>query len=73
MDSKRWAINWIVMEKILALYYIPSELIELIMMMYIGSVAVVKTRDGKSGSIHLSVGALQGDTLAPFLFIIVVD
>ena len=47
------------MEKILALYYIPSELIELIMMMYIGSVAIVKTRDGKSGSIPLSVGILQ--------------
>ena len=43
------------------------------MMMYIGSVAVVKTRDGKSGSIPLSVGVLQGDTLAPFLFITVVD
>ena len=67
------SINWTVMERVLALYHVPSELVELIMMMYRGSAAVVKTKDGESTPIPLSVGVLQGDTLAPYLFIIMVD
>ena len=67
------SINWTVMERILALYYVPLELVQVIMMMYRGSVAIVKTKDGESGPIPLSVGVLQGDTLAPYLFIIMVD
>ena len=67
------SINWIVMGKILALYCIPHEIISLIMMMYRGSAAIVKTEDGQSTPIPLSVGVLQGDTLAPYLFIIMVD
>ena len=42
-------------------------------MMYRGSVAIVKNKDGESGPILLSVGVLQGDTRAPYPFIIMVD
>ena len=44
-----------------------------IMMKKRGSVAIVKTKDGESGPTPLSVGVPWGDTLAPYLLIIIVD
>jgi len=41
--------------------------------MYDNSKAFVATEDGDTDTFDINVGVLQGDTLAPFLFIIVVD
>ena len=43
------------------------------MALYKGASAEVVTSDGISDEISLSVGVLQGDTLAPYLFDIVID
>ena len=41
--------------------------------MYTGTRARVTTPDGNSEEFNIQSGVLQGDTLAPFLFIIVLD
>ena len=41
--------------------------------MYAGSRAKVVTPDGNSEEFDILAGVLQGDTLAPFLFVIVLD
>jgi hypothetical protein len=41
--------------------------------LYTGTKAKVVTADGTTGLFEILVGVLQGDTLAPYLFIIVVD
>lgn len=41
--------------------------------MYSGTRARVVTPDGKSEEFDILAGVMQGDTLAPFLFIIVLD
>ena len=41
--------------------------------MYTGTRAKVVTPDGNSEELFILAGVLQGDTLAPFLFIIVLD
>jgi hypothetical protein len=51
----------------------PDELIRAIMAVYYGTTAHVRTADGVSESFPLTTGVLQGDTLAPYLFIIVLD
>ena len=48
-------------------------LVNAIMALYNGASAEVVTSDGTSDEIKLSVGVLQGDTLAPYLFDIVID
>ena len=58
---------------ILSAYGIPDETISAIKCMYDNSKAFVATTDGDTDTFDINVGVLQGDTLAPFLFIIVVD
>ena len=41
--------------------------------MYSGTKARVTTADGDTDQFNITAGVLQGDTLAPFLFIIVMD
>ena len=48
-------------------------MIRAIMAPYVGAYGKVRTRDALSSSFRLSHGVLQGDTLAPFLFILVLD
>ena len=43
------------------------------MALYYGAKAVVTTTDGEADPFELSAGVLQGDTLAPYLFVLVVD
>ena len=59
--------------KILAAYGVPQKIVELIKLMYKDTKARVVTPDGESDLFDILAGVLQGDTLAPFLFIIVVD
>jgi hypothetical protein len=48
-------------------------LVNAIMALDNGASAEVVTGDGTSDEIKLSVGVLQGDTLAPYLFDFVID
>ena len=68
-DSPHW--NWI--ENILLAYDVPKELVDAIMSMYYGAKASVKVDGIMSEMMELCVGVLQGDTLAPFLFVLVLD
>ena len=69
-DSVSW--EWI--SAILLHYNVPAFLVDSIMSLYHGAKAKVRYDTGKfTDFIDLSVGVLQGDTLAPYLFIIVMD
>ena len=59
--------------KILLAYGIPEALVSLIQKLYTGTKARVVTVDGATNLFDILAGVLQGDTLAPYLFIIVVD
>ena len=61
------------MIKILRAYRIPNELVEVIDNMYQDTTAKVLSRDGDTKPFKILSGVLQGDTLAPYLFIIVLD
>ena len=61
------------MMRILKAYGIPPNLLRAIESMYSGTKARVTTEDGDTEQFDITAGVLQGDTLAPFLFIIVLD
>ena len=58
---------------ILKAYGIPIELVTAISIMYEDTSAKVKTPDGETETFSILAGILQGDILAPFLFVIVID
>ena len=59
--------------QILRAYGIPPNLLRAIEKMYSGTKAKIVTPDGETELFDITAGVLQGDTLAPFLFIIVLD
>ena len=61
------------MFKILEAYGIPSTIVNAIKLIYEGSSAQVLTPDGETSFFDILAGIFQGDTLAPFLFLIVLD
>ena len=61
------------MEQILETYGIPNEIIKAIMTMYKNIQVFVRSPDGDAEFFDIIAGVLQGDTLAPYLFIIVLD
>ena len=61
------------MFEILGLYVIPESIIEAITVVYTNTSATAMTPDGETNPINIMTGILQGDTLAPFLFIMVLD
>ena len=61
------------MMQILRAYGIPPNLLRAIEKMYTSTMAKVITPDGETEQFEITGGVLQGDTLAPFLFIIVLD
>ena len=61
------------MFQILKLYGIPGDIIEAIKIFYTDTSATVLSPDGETPLFNICAGILQGDTLAPFLFILVVD
>jgi hypothetical protein len=70
------SISWVQIEAILYAYQVPSELVQAIMSIYYGAKAGLMDSDGQlldENTFSLSVGVLQGDTLAPYIFIIVMD
>ena len=61
------------MFEILKLYGIPDKIISAIKVLYTDTSSTILTPDGETSSFTIKAGILQGDTLAPFIFIIVVD
>ena len=61
------------MMRILKAYGIPPNLLRAIEGMYTNTKARIVTPDGETEQFDITAGVLQGDTLAPFLFIIVLD
>ena len=61
------------MFKILPLHGILEQIINAIRALYIKTNAKVLTPDGETEQFDILAGVLQGDTLAPFLFILVLD
>ena len=61
------------MMKILKAYGIPPTLLRAIETMYTNTKAKVVSPDGETELFDITAGVLQGDTLAPFLFVIVLD
>ena len=56
--------------EILQVYGIPNETITAIMMLYRNTKAMVQSPDGNTDFFNVVAGVLQGDTLAPFLFML---
>ena len=61
------------MLEILEAYGIPPEIVKAIKVMYEDTSAVVITPEGETDSFAINTGVLQGDPLAPFLFIVCLD
>ena len=61
------------MFQILSAYGIPSKIVNAIRCVYDNSHSFVSTQEGDTAPFPVQTGVLQGDTLAPFLFIIVLD
>ena len=61
------------MLKILHAYGIPELIVEAIGKMYQNTKAKVISPDGETELFEILAGVLQGDTLAPYLFVIVLD
>ncbi len=58
---------------VLSAYNVPPRLTQAITAMYHNTSASVLTADGETAVFNTSSGVLQGDTLAPFLFILMLD
>ena len=61
------------MEQILLAYGLPKETVAAIMILYRNTKVKVRSPDGDTEYFDIVVGVLQGDTLAPYLFIICLD
>ena len=58
---------------ILELYGIPPKIVNAIRCIYTNPKSFVSTPDEDAEAFSVNTGVLQGDTLAPFLFIITID
>ena len=67
------SINRLKLKYILSAYRIPKEKINAIMILYTNTRAMVISPDGDTPFFDITTGVLQGDTLAPYLFIICLD
>ena len=61
------------MEQILLAYGLPKETVAAIMILYRNTKVKVGSPDGDTEYFDIVAGVLQGDTLAPYLFIICLD
>ena len=61
------------MEQILLAYSLPEESVAAIMILDRNTKVKVRSPDGDTEYINIVAGVLQGDTLAPYLFIICLD
>ena len=61
------------MEQILIAHGIPKETVPAIMILYKNTKVKVRSPDGDTDYFEIVAGVLQGDTLAPYLFIFCLD
>ena len=61
------------MLKILKAYDIPFKLLKSIETIYLNTNAKVFTPDGDTSHYDIKAGVLQGDTVSPYLFAIILD
>ena len=61
------------MEQILLVYGIPKETVAAIMILYRNTKVKVRSPDRDTKYFDIVAGVLEGDTLAPYLFIICLD
>ena len=61
------------MEQILLAYSLPKETVAVILMLYKNTKIKVRSPDGDADYFDIVANVLQGDTLAPYLFIICLD
>ena len=61
------------MEQILLAYSLPEETVASIMILYRNTKVKVRSPDGDTEYFNIVAGVLQGDMLAPYLFIICLD
>ena len=61
------------MLKILRAYGVPDQLVSAIGLLYTGAKAKVLSPDGETEFFEILAGVLQGDTLAPYIFTIMID
>ena len=61
------------MEQILLTYGIPKEIVAAKTILYRNTKVKVRSSDGDTEYFNIVAGVLQGDTLAPYLFIIYLD
>ena len=59
--------------QILLAYGLPKETVAAIMILYRNTKVKVRSPDGDTEYFDIVAGVLQGDTLAPYLFIICLD
>lgn len=62
-----------ILMKILLAYGIPQPMVSLIEALYKDTMARVITEDGLTEAFLILAGVMQGDTLAPYLFVIAID
>ena len=67
------SVSWAALRAILEKWGVPAELITAIFSVMEGHKIIIKTDDGLSEPISVQAGVLQGDTLAPFLFVVALD
>ena len=67
------SVNRGMMLKILKSYGVPPNILNAISTMYKGTKAKIITPDGETDIFEITAGIIQGVTLAPYLFVIVLD
>ena len=59
--------------KILSVYNVPTKIVNAVCALYKNTKASVVTSDGPTEDFETTSGVLQGDSLSPFLFVVVMD
>ena len=67
------SVSWASIRAALAAFNVPQQLISAVMLMYNNHLAYVETPEGPTPNFSPTAGVLQGDTLAPFLFLLVLN
>ena len=67
------SVYWQRLAEALRSLSVPEVLIDAVLAVYRGAVTAVRTGEGPTEWFRIWAGVLQGDTLAPYLFVLVVD